>query len=126
MNDPVHVVCTACNAANRIPTARLGDSPKCGKCHRPLFGAHAESLSEAAFERQLARSDIPVLVDFWADRPAPWAPPTLCTGPSRTCRRDRRDTDQATPAGTHPNSKFSAMCSRTSRWCRKYFLKPPL
>ena len=71
MTDPIHVVCTGCNAANRIPAARLADHPTCGKCHEPLFAGHPANLAENAFERQLQRSDIPVLVDFWADWCAP-------------------------------------------------------
>ena len=53
-------------AVNRIPQARLGDGPKCGKCHAPLFTAHPVELTGAAFEKTISRNDIPVLVDFWA------------------------------------------------------------
>jgi|GEM_PF-5261457 len=37
MSDALHIVCPHCEAINRIPPARLGEEPKCGKCHRLLF-----------------------------------------------------------------------------------------
>lgn len=70
VNDPVHVPCPACGAQNRVPAARLGDRPVCGRCKAPLFGAPAE-LDGASLRRHLERSDLPVLVDFWAAWCAP-------------------------------------------------------
>jgi|SRR5580658_173418 thioredoxin 2 len=66
MADPLHIVCPRCSAVNRIPAARLSDAPKCGQCHEVLFSGHPAELSSASFHRQIGRSDIPVLVDFWA------------------------------------------------------------
>ena len=51
-------------AINRIPRSRLGDGPKCGKCHEALFVAHPAELTGASFEKTISRNDIPVLVDF--------------------------------------------------------------
>lgn len=66
MSDALHVVCPHCDAANRLPAARLADAPKCGKCARPLFSGEPVALAGARFDRHLERSDLPLIVDFWA------------------------------------------------------------
>ena len=62
----LHIVCPACASVNRLPLARLTQGPKCGKCKNMLFSGHPVELTSATFERHISRSDIPVLVDFWA------------------------------------------------------------
>ena len=66
MTTSLHLVCPHCAAVNRLPAERLGASPQCGQCHRPLFTGEPLAVDAAGFERQLARSDLPLVVDFWA------------------------------------------------------------
>ena len=66
-----NIVCPHCDAVNRVPTQRLAENPVCGKCKNPLFTGSPSALTDANFERHVSRSDLPIVVDFWASWCAP-------------------------------------------------------
>jgi thioredoxin 2 len=66
MTDPVIVACPACASLNRVPQDRLSGGGKCGRCGSALFGGKPVTLTAANFDAHALRSDIPLLVDFWA------------------------------------------------------------
>ena len=64
--DKLLLACPRCLTANRVPRARLGEDPKCGKCGAPLLDGKPVALDDATFEPFVSRSELPVVVDFWA------------------------------------------------------------
>jgi thioredoxin 2 len=66
MDAPIHLPCPACNTVNRVPESRIGDGPVCGSCKKRLFNGHPVELTPASFDTQINRSEVPVVVDFWA------------------------------------------------------------
>jgi thioredoxin 2 len=66
MSESLHVACPSCDTLNRMPRSRLGQAGKCGRCGSPLFQGKSLALDARRFAAHAERSDLPLLIDFWA------------------------------------------------------------
>jgi thioredoxin 2 len=60
------IACAHCTATNRVPDERLAEDPTCGRCGHALLHGEAVELTDANFEAVVGRTELPIVVDFWA------------------------------------------------------------
>lgn len=106
MSSKKAILCTSCNALNRVDQEHAkSQKPVCGKCGHELNDqTNVLNISESLIEKIINHSDLPIVVDAYAD----WCGPCKMYGPIfEEFAKENSDKAQFFKVDTEKNLHFS-------------------